>query len=104
MNRDDIVYSTDPDWSRKNDIKQDKTTPTGDTIYIQREKKGRGGKTVTTITNLSGDLKSQLKELKIHCGSGGTIKNRVLEIQGDQREKIAKFFKEKGLSIKIRGG
>jgi len=104
MDRDNIVYSTDPEWSQRNDFEQEKTIPPGDTIYVQREKKGRGGKTVTTITNLSGDLKSQLKELKIHCGSGGTIKKRVLELQGDQRDKIAKFLKEKGLLVKMRGG
>ena len=101
---DRIVYSTDPDWKPEPEKKAEQNQKLPRPAYIERERKGRGGKTVTTISNLSGDLKSLLKELRIYCGSGGTVKNGVIEIQGDQREKIARFLEKKGVLYKKRGG
>ena len=81
--------------------------PAQQTVYLHRESKGRGGKTVTLIKNLvlsDKDLKILLKTLKKACGSGGTIKDSIIEIQGDQREKIMAALDKLGYKTKIAGG
>ena len=58
---------------------------------VRRETKGRGGKTVTLVTELTlseSDLLSLAKTLKQLCATGGTVKDGVIEIQGDHRDKI----------------
>lgn len=76
-------------------------------VRLRRESKGRGGKTVTVIEGLPGDreaLKAQAKKLKQHCGVGGAVKERLVEIQGDHRERIAALLREQGLTVKLAGG
>ncbi|MCD6186520.1 MAG: translation initiation factor Sui1 [Desulfuromusa sp.] len=76
-------------------------------VRIQRETKGRKGKGVTLITGipLVGDeLKSLAKTLKQKCGTGGTIKNGVVEIQGDHRDLILNLLEDKGWTVKKAGG
>ena len=76
-------------------------------MRLQRESKGRGGKGVTLITGLplnSDELKKLAKELKQLCGTGGTVKDGVIEIQGEQREKLKPFLEKKGFKVKIAGG
>ena len=61
-------------------------------VYLHRESSGRKGKGVTLLKNLmlsADDLKALAKTLKQECGTGGTIKDGVIEIQGEQRQKIA---------------
>lgn len=100
-----IVYSTDPDWKGESEKKVEKEpAQTGQTAYIERDRKQRKGKTVTVISGLSGDLKPLQKELQKLCGAGGALKQNVIEIQGDQREKIASFLQTRGFKIKYRGG
>ena len=83
-------------------------SPKGDgVVRIQRETKGRKGKGVTLITGipLVGDeLKSLAKTLKQKCGTGGTIKNGVIEIQGDHRDLLLDLLQDKGWKVKIAGG
>ena len=77
------------------------------TIYLHRGSKGRGGKGVTLVKNLilsEKDMKALAKKLKQACGSGGTIKDGVIEIQGEKRKKIAEVLEKLGYSIKIAGG
>jgi translation initiation factor 1 len=81
--------------------------PNQQTVYLHRESKGRGGKTVTLVKNLElspKDLKALAKALKRACGSGGTIKERIIEIQGDHREKIAGVLEKMGYRVKVAGG
>lgn len=76
-------------------------------VYVERSRKGRGGKTVTLVLNLPGsaaDKGKLLKELKSTCGAGGTLKDGVLEIQGDHREKILAHLSAQGFQVKLRGG
>ncbi|WP_321369489.1 translation initiation factor Sui1 [uncultured Desulfuromusa sp.] len=76
-------------------------------IRIQRETKGRKGKGVTLVTGipLEGDeLKVLAKSLKQKCGTGGTIKNGVIEIQGDHRDLLLNLLQEKGWKVKKAGG
>jgi translation initiation factor 1 len=77
------------------------------TIYLHRESKGRGGKGVTLVKGLAlseGDLSALAKKLKQTCGSGGTVKDGVIEIQGEQREKIADTLRKLGYKVKMAGG
>jgi translation initiation factor 1 len=81
--------------------------PQQQTIYLHRESKGRGGKTVTLVKGLvlsEDDLKSLAKQLKQVCGTGGTFKDGIIEIQGEQREKIAEALQKLGYKVKIAGG
>jgi translation initiation factor 1 len=74
---------------------------------IRREKKGRGGKTVTVVRNLrltAADLKSLGRHLRQECGSGGTVKEGVIEIQGDHRDKVAEVLQLLGYRTKFTGG
>lgn len=82
--------------------------PEGDGIVrIQRETKGRKGKGVTLITGVllsQEELKKLAKELKQKCGVGGSVKNGVIEIQGDVRDQMLEEMKKRGFSVKKAGG
>jgi translation initiation factor 1 len=68
-------------------------------LLIRLEKKGRKGKGVTVIKGFfhtTADLETFARELKTRCGSGGTVKNDTIEIQGDHRETVAAYFRAKG--------
>ena len=81
--------------------------PQQQTIYLHRDSKGRGGKTVSLIKGLAlseGDLTALAKQIKQACGSGGTVKDGVIEIQGDHREKIAEVLGKLGYKVKLAGG
>ena len=82
-------------------------SPHEQTVYLHRDAKGRGGKTVTLVKNLilaEEDMKKLATKLKQVCGSGGTVKDGIIEIQGEHREKIAETLKKMGYKVKIAGG
>ncbi|MGV6807460.1 MAG: stress response translation initiation inhibitor YciH, partial [bacterium] len=83
-------------------------TPDGDGIVrLRRETSGRKGKGVITISGLglSEDaLKKLAKELKQQCSTGGSIKDGVIEIQGDHRDRIKTLLETKGFTVKLAGG
>lgn len=81
--------------------------PQQQTVYLHRESSGRGGKAVTLVKNLelsADDLKALAKKLKQECGTGGTIKDGMIEIQGEYREKIADILRKLRYKVKIAGG
>lgn len=81
--------------------------PQQQTAAIRRETKGRGGKTVTVVRDLQlspEDLKALATQLKQACGTGGTVKDGAIEIQGDHREKIAARLRSLGYKTKFTGG
>jgi len=81
--------------------------PREQTIYLHRDSKGRGGKSVSLIKGLvltEADMTALAKQIKQACGSGGTVKDGVIEIQGDHREKIAEVLKKLGYKVKLAGG
>jgi translation initiation factor 1 len=76
-------------------------------VRIRREVKGRRGKAVTTISGVPlppAELKQLAGELKRLCGTGGSAKDGVIEIQGDQREKLSAELTSRGYSVKQAGG
>jgi translation initiation factor 1 len=80
--------------------------PNQQNVRIQASKAGRKGKTVTVITGLqhsSATLTQLLKQLKSQCGSGGTLKDNIIEIQGDHKEKILEILIQLGYKAKISG-
>lgn len=101
-----LVYSTET--GRVKEEKPTAAIPQGDGIVrIRRETAGRNGKGVTTITGIPVDeaeLKNIAKALKQTCGVGGSVKDGVIEIQGDQREKIKADLEKRGFTVKLAGG
>lgn len=77
-------------------------------VDIQRQKAGRGGKTVTVVSGFVGiglPEKQQLAQrLRMACGTGGTVKEGRIEIQGDQREAAARLLAEAGFRPVFSGG
>jgi translation initiation factor 1 len=81
--------------------------PQQQTAYLHRESGGRGGKVVSVVKNLvltDDDLKSLAKKLKQECGSGGTVKDGLIEIQGEHRQRMADVLQRLGYKVKIAGG
>jgi len=88
--------------------RKQKAGPAGDgVVRVRRETKGRGGKTVTVITGLplnESGIKAIAGELKRRCGTGGTVKDGVIEIQGDHRELLLAELAGRGFKAKAAGG
>ena len=76
-------------------------------VRVARETQGRAGKGVTVITGLPlslSDLETLATKLKKHCGSGGTVREGVIEIQGDHRDVIVAELIKAGWQAKRSGG
>ena len=85
------------------------SVPAGDgVVRVSRESKGRGGKTVTLVRGLALDaaaLAALGKRLRSACGTGGTAKDGVLEVQGDHAERVVELLKAEGFAnVKRAGG
>ena len=94
--------------SQCNCRKQKKAAPKTDGIVrVGRETKGRKGKGVTVITGVPLDneeIKDLGRELKKKCGTGGTVRDGVIEIQGDHRELLVSELQKKGWTVRRSGG
>ena len=101
-----LVYSTET--GRIKETEPTSRTYDGDGILrIRRETSGRKGKGVTTISGFDlsdADLKTMAKNLKQKCSTGGTVKEGVIEIQGDHRDKLKAELGKLGHSVKLAGG
>jgi translation initiation factor 1 len=124
MDDNRIVYSTEkgricPECGRlvsacsckkKKAVKTDKQPvgyPKDGTIRIQREVKGRKGKTVTTVFGVpleNAELQEFAKLLKRRCGAGGSVMDNVIVIQGDHRQALLDEIKKHGYTAKLAGG
>jgi translation initiation factor 1 len=84
------------------------SVPRGDgTVRVSRETKGRKGKGVTLISGVSlgaQALAALAKDLKQRCGTGGTVKDGVIEIQGDHRDRLIEELQSRGHRVKRAGG
>lgn len=85
-----------------------KAVPKGDgVVRVSRETKGRGGKAVTLVKGLALDeaaLQAVAKQLKAACGSGGTVKDNTIEVQGDHCDKVVAWLQKQGHTTKRAGG
>ena len=102
-----LVYSTEGSVSEKGTQPGSSENQASNTLYLKREVKGRKGKTVTTITAAGWPeeaLSGMASELKKFCGTGGSVKEGIIIIQGDQRQKITSYLSGKGYQVKLAGG
>lgn len=108
MNDDNsrLVYSTDSGRIKQEEAKPERAKGDG-IVRIQRQTSGRKGKGVSLITGVDLDdaaLDKLAAELKKKCGCGGSVKDGVIEIQGDKRELLKQLLEAKGMKVKLAGG
>ena len=104
-----VVYSTNPDYHYEEDVREEPQTlpPAQQKLYLSLDKKQRKGKKVTLIEGFTGseaDLKALGKKLKGACGTGGSVKDGLILVQGDFRDKIAGLLEKEGYNVKRKGG
>lgn len=83
------------------------TPKSGGPVRVGRQTQGRKGKGVTVITGLplsDDDLKTLARDLKTRCGTGGTAKDGMIEIQGDHRDLLVEELRKRGWDAKRSGG
>jgi translation initiation factor 1 len=99
-NYNGIVYSTDPDFkSEEEELHEQTIEAAQQNIRIRLDTKHRSGKAVTLVDNFIGaeeDLEKLGKQLKTFCGTGGSVKDGQIIIQGDQRQKILQWLLKNG--------
>jgi translation initiation factor 1 len=107
---DKIVYSTESGDLRKKE-KSASRTPSGrmhdGIVSVQKESKGRGGKTVSVIYGLplsGAELSFLSARIKQKCGAGGTVKEGAIIIQGDKVDFIVQLLQKEGFHVKRSGG
>lgn len=99
-----FVYSTDPSFQFEKEEQevQETLAPEKQKLRIQLDTKQRGGKAVTLVTGFVGkpdDLEDLGKKMKQFCGTGGSVKDGEIIIQGDQREKVRAFLQKNGYRV-----
>ena len=102
-----LVYSTDTGRIKEAKTPVQSTAKNDGIVRIRRETSGRNGKGVTTISGVPLDdmgLKNLAKQLKQLCGTGGSVKEGIIEIQGDMREKLKGELEKRGFTVKLSGG
>ncbi len=91
-----------PDQTRSSSGK-----PSGDKVRVSRDRGGRGGKTVTVVTGLTGSLQEMedfSRTLRKAMGSGGTLKDGRIEVQGDHVDRVLEWLNTQGIKAKRSGG
>jgi len=99
---------TEPIQPERKEAEETGLRPKRGRVDIVRQTAHRGGKTVTVISGWSdvtlAEIESIAKQLQKACGSGGTVKNGQIEIQGDQRQLVAEFLRDAGFRPVFAGG
>ncbi|MGB8194976.1 MAG: translation initiation factor [Chitinophagaceae bacterium] len=99
-NKDGIVFSTDPSFSFEEEQRNLETlTPAQQKLKVRLDTKHRAGKAVTLTEGFIGkeeDLEDLGKKLKNFCGTGGSVKDGEIIIQGDQRDKVVQWLIKNG--------
>lgn len=100
--RNGIVYSTDPDFRPVEEpVPQEKLEHRQQRLKVRLDTRQRAGKAVTIVEGFvgpDGELEELGRLLKTYCGTGGSVKDGLIIIQGDQREKIVTWLVAKGFS------
>ena len=95
-----IVYSTDPSFSPEPEEQSVETLIPGEQLLrVSLDTKQRAGKVVTLITGFIGsdaDLEALGKQLRNYCGTGGSAKEGIMLVQGDQQEKVMQYLQKQG--------
>lgn len=104
-----VVYSTNAEFQyRYDEVEEPETLPPQmQNLRVSLDRKQRGGKQVTLVTGFTGkqaDLDILGKQLKNKCGTGGTVKDNEILIQGDFRIKVIEFLSGAGYKVKQSGG
>lgn len=104
-NPDGIVYSTDPNFTPQQDEPEQEETlaPAKQQLRVKLDTKQRAGKVVTLVEGFIGkeeDIEKLGKELKTKCGTGGSVKDGLILIQGDYKEKVLKWLLDWGYKAK----
>ncbi len=114
--RGGLVWSSDPEEQRHGDRarRSERASPPASfpppekqTARLARSRKGRAGKAVVTIEGLELDdagLRDLARTVRQRCGTGGTVKDGVIEVQGDIRDRVAQTLQELGYRVKLVGG
>jgi translation initiation factor 1 len=106
--KDPVVWRSDGDAPRPPASGgAPKPRPPGGPVRVRLERQGRGGKVVTVVENLPGHparIEELAKTLKARCGAGGTTKGRIVEIQGDHRDRVVAVLEGLGIVAKRAGG
>jgi translation initiation factor 1 len=104
-----VVYSTDPDfhYDPGQEEEQETLPPRQQTLYVSLDRKNRKGKAVTLIEGFTGtgaDLRALGRDLRNRCGTGGSVKDGDILIQGDLRNRVFALLGELGYRVKRKGG
>src|SRR6185369_1805750 len=102
-----LVKQDKADARKKSRPQAVQATPADGTVRLRRETKGRGGGTVIVISGIplaEAALKELAGALKKRCGCGGTVKNGIVEIQGDHRDILFLELQTRGYRVKLAGG
>jgi len=107
--RNGFVYSTDPNFRFEPEGEEAAETlpPQQQKRRVQLETKQRGGKPATVVTGFIGkeaDLDLLGKALKAFCGTGGSVKDRIILVQGDQRDKVLQWLVKNGYAQTKKSG
>lgn len=97
-----LVFSTDPDLIPEQDELEESLLPEDQRLRVYLDKKHRKGKVVTIVEGFEGtedDLKSLAKELKSHCGAGGSSKDGLIIVQGSFVDKISNRLRSDGYHV-----
>jgi len=105
-NSNGIVYSTNPDFKIDEESTPEATlTPKQQKLKVRLDTRQRAGKAVTLVEGFIGpddELDNLGRQLKTHCGTGGSVKDGEILVQGDQRDKITRWLIAKGFTATKR--
>lgn len=107
-NQERVIYQ---EFGNNNPVAVERAVPelpaAQQNLRVQASRKGRRGKTVTVITGFQSKpetIAALLKQLKAQCGTGGTMKENEIEIQGEHKQKLVQILTQLGYEAKISGG
>lgn len=105
LNRlDGLVFSTDPGYMKDDELPEEETlAPAKQRLMVSLDTKHRAGKAVTLVSGFVGtlaDLEALGKEVKNQCGTGGSVKDGEIIVQGDHRNKVIQWLSTRGYGVK----